>query len=69
MKKMTLEQGFARLEEVAKEMETGEHSLEEMYALYKEGMDLAKECSRKIDTVEKKLLLINADGQYSEFES
>ena len=68
MKEMTLEQGFARLEELTKELESGDRTLEEMYALYKEGMDLAKECSRKIDTVEKKLLLINSDGEYQEFE-
>lgn len=68
MKEMTLEQGFARLEEVTKELESGERSLEEMYALYKEGMDLAKNCSQKIDTVEKKLLLINSNGEYQEFE-
>ena len=41
--------------------------LEESFQIYKEGMELLKECSARIDTVEKKMLQINSDGEISEF--
>ena len=68
MKEMTLEQGFARLEEITAGMESGELSLEEMYALYKEGLDLARECQAKIDTVEKNMQIIQANGEIRDFQ-
>ncbi len=60
---MTLEEGFARLEELTAKMESGSLTLEEMYGLYKEGLDLVRECGRKIDTVEKDMQLLNPEGE------
>lgn len=68
MSEKTLEQNFERLEELAAKMESGELPLEKMYSLYKEGIDLVKECNKKIDTVEKNMKLINDEGQYTDFE-
>ena len=34
---------------------------------YKQGMDLLQFCSRQIDTVEKKMLQIDENGEISEF--
>ncbi len=68
MSEKTLEQNFKRLEELTAKMEGGELSLEQMYALYKEGIDLVSECGKKIDTVEKNMKLINSRGEYSDFE-
>ncbi len=68
MSEKTLEENFERLEALTEKMESGELSLEKMYALYKEGIELVKECNKKIDTVEKSMKLINAAGEYSEFE-
>ena len=64
---MTLEEGFARLEELMAKMESGEQTLEEMYHLYREGIEIVRICNAKIDTVEKNMLLMDADGNMSEF--
>ena len=42
-------------------------SLEDSFNLYKQGMELLKFCSDKLDTVEKKMLQMNEDGTFSEF--
>lgn len=68
MSEKTLEQNFERLEELTAQMESGNIPLEKMYSLYKEGIDLVRECSKKIDTVEKKLKLIDDDGNCTDFE-
>ncbi len=68
MDDMTLEQGLEKLEELTAKMESGELTLEEMYNLYKEGIDIVKECGKKIDTVEKNMIMINSDGECREFQ-
>jgi exodeoxyribonuclease VII small subunit len=68
MDDMTLEQGLEKLEELTSRMESGELTLEEMYSLYKEGIDIVKECGKKIDTVEKNMIMINSEGECSEFQ-
>ena len=48
-------------------MESGEASLEETFLMYQKGMELLKECSSKIDMVEKKMMLLNENGELHEF--
>ena len=64
---LTLEEGFQKLDELVERLEDREISLEESFQAYKQGMELLKYCSGKIDTVEKKMLQINEDGELSEF--
>lgn len=66
-KELTLEESFARLDELVEKLEDRDVPLEESFRIYKEGMDLLKKCSEKIDLVEKKMQQINADGQLEEF--
>ena len=63
----TLEEVFAQLDDLAEKLEDKETSLEDSFNLYKQGMELLKFCSDKLDTVEKKMLQINEDGTFSEF--
>ena len=63
----TLEEVFAQLDDLAEKLEDKETSLEDSFNLYKQGMDLLKFCSDKLDTVEKKMLQMNEDGTFSEF--
>lgn len=63
----TLEEAFARLDELAGKLEDRETSLEESFRLYKQGMELLKYCSGKLDTVEKKMLQMDEDGTLREF--
>ena len=66
-KERTLEETFALLDEKIAQLENSEISLEDSFRVYKEGMELLKDCSSKIDTVEKKMLQINKDGTITEF--
>lgn len=59
-KEMTIEQAFARLEEITAKMEDTETSLEESFALYKEGSELLNRAGAKIDLVEKQLQVLQA---------
>lgn len=66
-KVLTLEESFAELDKLVKSLESPEVSLEESFQIYKKGMELLKECNQKIDTVEKKMLQMNKNGELSEF--
>lgn len=67
-KELTLEEMFVNLDEVVKTMEQGEASLEESFQLYHKGMDMLKSCNEKIDHVEKKMLMLDHEGEAHEFE-
>lgn len=67
MKEKTLEDVFLQLDELAERLEDRETSLEESFRLYKQGMELLKYCSDKLDTVEKKMLQMDEDGTLREF--
>ena len=62
-----LEEMFTELDMLAGKLEDRETSLEDSFRLYRQGMELLKLCSEKLDTVEKKMLQLNEDGTFSEF--
>lgn len=64
---MNIEEAFDALEKLVEKMESGEASLEETFLMYQKGMELLKECSSKIDRVEKKMMLLNENGELHEF--
>ena len=64
----TLDQTCGRLEELVGRMEAEDISLEESFALYHKGMDLLKSCNDKIDKIEKKMLILDEEGETHEFE-
>lgn len=63
----TLEQMFSELENVIEKMENPEVTLEQSFDLYHRGVELLKKCNKTIDTVEKKVLLLDEDGETHEF--
>lgn len=63
MEELTLEEGLERLGVLTERLEKEKLPLEEMFALYEEGVKLAKLCGLKIDTVEKKMKVLTADGR------
>lgn len=67
LEKQSLEEIFSDLEQTIKKMEDGEISLEESFQLYHQGMDMLKACNSKIDKVEKKMLLLDEEGEEHEF--
>ncbi|MDY3919635.1 MAG: exodeoxyribonuclease VII small subunit [Candidatus Limivivens sp.] len=67
LEEMSLEEAFQYLEEIIARMESREITLEESFQKYQEGMILLKNCSEKIDRVEKKMLVLNENGEADEF--
>lgn len=66
-KKQNLEDMFQDLEKIINEMEVENISLEKSFQLYNKGMVLLKQCTQEIDGVEKKVLILDEDGEAHEF--
>lgn len=66
-KELNLEEAFEKLEETVTALEQEDISLEESFQLYKSGMELLKKCNQSIDMVEKKVLVLNENGETDEF--
>lgn len=64
--KLSLEEALGKLEETIAKLQSEDVSLEESFNLYKEGMDYVKLCSETIDQVEKKVLMLNQEGNLNE---
>ncbi len=67
VKEQSLEEVFEQLDEVLEKLEGETVSLEESFQLYHKGMDLLKICNDKIDTVEKKMMVLDENGEQHEF--
>ncbi len=65
----TLQDIFMQLDAVIEGMEKEDVSLEESFELYHKGMDMLKLCNERIDKVEKKMLLLDDEGEEHEFET
>jgi len=67
-KKMNFEESMIRLDEIVKELENGEVSLEESLALFEEGTALIKNCGKVLDEAEQKIVVLQkgADGMPTE---
>lgn len=64
---LSVEESFAKLDEMVKKLESGETSLEESFQIYQEGMNLLKEVHKKIDGYEKKMQVLTSDGVLEDF--
>lgn len=63
-----LEELFQNLEEVIGKLEGEDVNLEESFRLYKQGMELLNRCNTVIDTVEKKVLILDDNGNTRQFQ-
>lgn len=66
-RKVSLEKLFEEIEVILEKMEDKDISLEDSFLLYEDGMKKLKQCNERIDLVEKKMLVISADGSLEEF--
>lgn len=66
-KKPSLEELFDGLDEVVARLEGEEITLEESFQLYQKGMEMLKICNETIDAVEKKVQILDEDGEAHEF--
>ena len=62
------EESIESLEEIIKELESGKLTLDESMEKFKQGVELAKACNKKLQDAEKsiKLLVENPDGSVEE---
>lgn len=68
-KELTMEERFAKLDEILEKLESKDATLEESFSLYQEGIEQVKGCNALMDTVEKKILQLNEDGSLEEFDT
>lgn len=67
-KKPTLEETFVSIEEIIEKMEGTDVTLEESFALYQNGIEKLKNCNEILDQVEKKMQVMNEEGELQDFE-
>ena len=69
-KKFVFETAFNRLEEISQQLSSNGVSLDDTLVLVEEGMKLVKECSKKLNSAEKRVLKLteNSDGSVDETE-
>ncbi len=64
---VTLEENFAKIEEILSDLERSDISIEDAFNKYSEGVELLRKCDESIDKVEKKVLKLMEDGKTEEF--
>ncbi len=64
----SLEETFQELSAIIEKMQEREVTLEESFSLYEQGIRKIKFCNEKIDSVEKKMLLLNQQGELEAFD-
>lgn len=65
----SLEETFQGIEEILEKMESEDVTLEDSFALYQKGMEELKNCNQILDQVEKKMQVLNANGELEDFET
>ncbi len=66
-KDLNFEQSIEELEKIAKELESGELSLDASIKKFEDGMELSKKCTEYLENAEKRInILIEKDGELSE---
>jgi exodeoxyribonuclease VII small subunit len=66
LNEMTLDEHFDALDEILAEMESEKVPFERSFELYKEGVKHVKAANAAIEDIEKKLLILNEDGELIE---
>ena len=57
------EEMIENLEQIAKDLESGNLSLDESVKKFEEGMEISKECSKILEDAEKKITILKKDPQ------
>lgn len=63
----SIEDILSQVEDTIANLEAEDISLEDSFVQYKKGMELLKVCNEKIDAIEKKVLILNGEGETDEF--
>lgn len=60
---MAIEETFSSLEEIIAILENKETTLEDAFAQYEKGIKLVKDANEALDAVEKKILVLQGNGE------
>ena len=63
---VSLEETFEQIETIIKQLESPEVTLDDSFRLYQAGVEKLKTCNLLLDTVEKKMQVMQADGSSDE---
>ncbi len=66
IKSFSLEETFEELEKVVENLESDNISLEQSFSSYKKGMEMVEACNAYIDRIEKKVMVLNEEGELNE---
>ena len=68
MTEQTFEEAMKQLEQIVRDLESGDQPLETAIAKFEEGIRLSKYCSQKLDETEKRITILmkDAEGNISE---
>ena len=67
MADVKFEEAIKKLEEIAKDLESGDLSLDDSVSKFEEGMKLSKTCTKILNDAEKRInILIDNDGEIKE---
>ena len=61
-KEPSLEEVLEELDQIIHKMQNREATLEDSFACFEAGMKLVKECSERIDKVEKQIMVFSEEG-------
>ena len=65
---LSIEEGFSKLEELIEQLEDPDVELEPSFKMYEEGVKLLKGLNDRIDAVEKKVRMLQDDGELTDFD-
>ena len=65
---VSLEETFEQIETIIKQLESPEVTLDDSSRLYQAGVEKLKTCNLLLDTVEKKMQVMQTDGSLADFE-
>jgi len=68
MANLTFEKAMKKLEQIVRELESGDQPLEKAIKKFEEGVQLSKFCSEKLDETEQKVTLLLKDQTGNIFE-
>ena len=65
---LTMEQNFEEIEQIIEQLEAKDVSLEDSCQLYQKGMEHIRQCNELMNQVEKKVQMLNSNGEFEDFE-
>jgi len=62
IRELTIEQSFTALDQIIEQMQSEDISLEDMFRLYKKGIELVDGCNSKIEKIQCEIQKINTEA-------